>query len=130
MEEVQLSTDSTQVDVHAVIWRRYSPLVHAGSQFWKVSGADVKGGVLTGLEVKVNSLQSLLTGGVAFATPETNAGDVARDSDQFVIHEEAKSEWTNWAPKIAIDPGSGDEPRSSDPSHPAKAALKSAIGEK
>ena len=111
IEEVQLAPDATHVDVHAVIWRRYTPLVHQRTQFWRISGADVKGGVFSGIEVKLDSLQALLTGGIAFATPETDAGPVATEADQFIVHDQPKSEWLSWSPKIAINPGSGDQTR-------------------
>ncbi len=86
--------------------------------------------MLTGLEVKVNSLQLLLTGGIAFATPETSPGDAAKDGDQFVIHDEAKKEWTSWAPKFAIDPAGGNDPEKKIGADKAKEAIKSAVGGK
>ncbi len=67
-----------------------------------ISGVDVKGGLLTGVQMKVESLRTLISGGVAFATPEKDMGDPARNGDQFPLYEEAKDEWEQWAPEIPI----------------------------
>jgi len=130
VEEVQLAPDSTHVNVHTVIWGRYAPLVHRRTQFWRISGADVKGGVFTGIEVKLDSLQALLTGGIAFATPETDAGPVATEADQFTVHDQPKSEWLSWSPSIAINPASGDRAPRKNPSKEAHSAFDSVMGKK
>ena len=48
----------------------YDRLVHNNSRFWNVSGMDVEIGG-DGVNVRMESLVSLLVGGVAFETPET-----------------------------------------------------------
>jgi paraquat-inducible protein B len=103
VEDVQLASDATHVNVYAVVWRRYANLVHSNSRFWKVTGAEIKGGVLTGLDVKLGSIRSMMVGGVTFATPDKDMGVSAREGDQFILHDTAKSDWLNWAPKMRLE---------------------------
>jgi hypothetical protein len=48
--------------------------VRANSKFWPVSGFDVKGGIFSGLELQLRSLKALVSGGIAFATPDKDMG--------------------------------------------------------
>jgi paraquat-inducible protein B len=50
---------------------RYANLVNNGTKFWKISGIELQAN-LAGVKVKMDSLATLLAGGVAFETPEGN----------------------------------------------------------
>lgn len=102
IQDIQLSPDAASVDVHALIRPRYRPLVKSNSQFWIVSGVNVTGGLFSGIQMKVGSLRSILSGGIAFATPEKDMGQQAQDGSQFVLHDQADKDWLDWAPKIPI----------------------------
>lgn len=97
----RLSRDGDGVDIETFINRPYAPLVRMNSKFWIVSGIDVKGGILTGVQMKLDSLRSLLQGGITFATPDVTA-DPAQNGAQFPLYSEPKKEWLDWSPKIAI----------------------------
>ena len=62
------------------------------SRFWKTSGIEVSMGA-DGLDVKVESLASLIAGGVAFDTPVTAAGgsEPSRSGTVFELFESFKS---------------------------------------
>jgi len=112
VQDIQLSSDATSAEIHALIQRRYIPLVKANSQFWTLSAIDLKGGLFSGVQMKVESLRSLMSGGVAFATPDDKIGLQAQNGDAFDLHDEAKKEWLVWSAKIAIepnDPARGDK---------------------
>jgi paraquat-inducible protein B len=129
IEDVQLSADAASVDVHALIHQRYSPLVKTNSQFWVVSAVDFKGGLFTGIQMKVESFHTLLSGGVAFATPEKNMGEQAQNTYEFVLHDEAKKDWLTWAPAIPIHPDDSN-PRASATTLPMSSqAIRSAVGQ-
>jgi paraquat-inducible protein B len=129
IEKIQLSADADGVDVYAFIQRRYCPLVRANSQFWVVSAVDFKGGLLTGVQMKVESLRSLLSGGIAFATPDKNMGEPAENGATFPLYDEPKKDWTDWTPKIPITPDDSDaEQRNANPSQPPK-TIRSAVGQ-
>jgi paraquat-inducible protein B len=103
IRDTRLSRDADGVDIEVFINRPYAPLVRMNSKFWIASGIDVKGGILTGMQMKLDSLRSLLQGGVTFATPDVTA-DPAQDGAQFPLYGEPEKDWLNWSPKIAIEP--------------------------
>lgn len=104
VQETRLSTNAQVVEVHCVIRRAYAPLVRTDSKFWNVTGLDVRVGLFRGAEVDVESLKSLLIGGIAFATPESHESETARDGTAFRLYPTAEKEWTEWKPQIAITP--------------------------
>lgn len=111
VEQLHMGSDATHVNVHLVIWPKYAPLIRQNSRFWNMSGADVKGGVFSGLEVKVGTLRSLLVGAIAFATPDTKMGEPARDGESFVLHPEPDKDWLKWSPKIDLNPNLPASPK-------------------
>ncbi len=62
----------------------YADLVNASTRFWNASGVTVNGG-LSGIQVRSESLQSLLAGGIAFDTPDPQAALTQR-IPRFVLH--------------------------------------------
>jgi paraquat-inducible protein B len=98
-----LSRDATAVHVHGVIMRPYARLVRIGSRFWTVGGLDVNVSVLRGVEVNVESLRALVTGGIAFATPEDPSSLPAKEGTIFPLHDKPRKEWLQWTPKILTD---------------------------
>ena len=101
---IELSGDATTAHVHLFISQRYARLVRIGSRFWTVSGLDVNVSLLKGVEISVESLRSLIAGGIAFATPDDPTTPPARDGTVFVLHDKPQKEWLTWAPKIPLPP--------------------------
>ena len=62
----------------AFIRKEYAHLVNNGTKFWKISGVELKGG-LEGVKLKMDSLATLLAGGVAFDSPEGNVSKNPRE---------------------------------------------------
>lgn len=122
VETHRLTADADGVLVRIRIRRPYDQLVHADSKFWNAGGIAVKVN-LFGAQIRSNSLESLVSGGVAFATPETAGATPADDGVEFPLADEADKEWLKWKPKIPITestegwetPGQG-EPAQTDPS--------------
>lgn len=104
VQDTQLSANATSVDIHVFIKQRYAPLVRSDSVFWNVSGVNVSAGLFRGVEVKVESLRSLVTGGIAFATPNASQSRRAKDGTVFPLYAESKKEWLEWTPQIPIPP--------------------------
>ena len=102
VHKLDLAPNALSADVHVVIYPRYASLVREGSSFWDVSGVNVKGGILKGIEVEFESLRSFITGGIEFATPPGTAR--AKPGTVFFLHGEPKKEWLAWTPKIPIPP--------------------------
>jgi paraquat-inducible protein B len=101
---IDLSADATSARAHVFVSPRYVKLVRVGSRFWTVSGLDINLSLLRGLEVNMESLRSLATGGIAFATPDDPAGVQARDGTIFVLHDKPDKAWLQWTPKITLPP--------------------------
>ncbi len=100
----QLGANASTVDIHVSIRQRYAGLVRDGTKFWNASGLDVSLGLFHGLEINVESLRSLVGGGVAFATPDAQAR-AARNGAVFQLYDKPQPEWLDWAPKISVPAG-------------------------
>jgi paraquat-inducible protein B len=113
VKDAQLSTNATAVEITCVIRRRYAALVRAESRFWNVTGLDVRIGLFRGAEVNVESLKSLLIGGIAFATPDNFKSEPAHDGAVFRLHTETQKEWSKWSPTISLSPTdtAGSQPK-------------------
>jgi paraquat-inducible protein B len=101
VQKVDLSPNATSADVHVLIYERYAALVREGSTFWDTSGVSVKGGLLKGIEVDIESLRAIATGGIEFATPSAKAARV-KPGTVFFLYDAPKDEWLSWLPRIAL----------------------------
>ncbi len=101
IETHRLTPDADAVLVRIRVRAPYDQLVHPDSKFWNSGGVVVKIGLL-GAEIRSNSLESLVTGGVAFATPDTANSSPASDGTEFPLADEADKDWLKWKPKIPI----------------------------
>ncbi len=102
VQDAQLGTNGATVDIQVFIRERYTNLVRTGSKFWNASGFDVKFGLFRGAEINMESLKSLVVGGIAFATPDDPKSESAGDRAVFRLHDEPKKEWLEWSPQIPI----------------------------
>ncbi len=102
VQDSRLGADATTVNIDVFIKRRYAHLVKLGSVFWDVSGVDMKVGLFRGLEINVESMRSLVAGGIAFATPNDPKDEPAKVGTVFRLYDKPKKEWLEWAPKITI----------------------------
>ena len=109
---LELSNQAEQVLVHILIIPRYAALVHRGSKFWNASGINLDVSLLDGAKLRTESVETLLEGGIAFATPDAvSQGSLARTEQRFELHQERKDEWLQWQPRIALgQPASEAQP--------------------
>jgi len=97
-----IGEDSTGILTRVHIEAPYVDLVRTNSRFWNAGGFNFKVSLL-GAELKENSLESLVAGGVAFATPDGETlAPVADDGARFNLAAEPDKEWLKWAPKIPV----------------------------
>lgn len=111
---MRLSPDATLVELRAVIERRYAPLARINSRFWFEPTADVSGNVFSGIDVKLGSIQTLLAGGINFASPDDPLEPAAVDDSRFVLFEKPEPAWAKWSPKIELPseaPTTGPAPK-------------------
>jgi len=112
--DVALSSDATSVDVRLRIRPDYVALVRSNTRFWQVSGFDLRLALTEGLAFELESLGTLITGGVAFATPD-EPGATVRAGHAFPLHEAAEDDWLAWRPQIPTGALSASGRRLPDP---------------
>ena len=100
VQKIDLAPNSASADLHALIHSRYAGLVRQGSAFWNASGVSASGGILKGIELEIDSLRTLYTGSIEFATPSEKAPRV-KPGAVFFLHDKPKDEWLNWSPKLS-----------------------------
>ena len=100
VRKVELSPEATAADIHVFIRQRYADLVRSRSVFWNSSGASLSGGLFKGVKLEIESLRSLLAGGIEFASPPRSPP--AKPGTVFALHDAPRADWLAWAPRIAI----------------------------
>jgi paraquat-inducible protein B len=80
----QGDTAKRQVEVSVLVEAKYADLVRQGSAFWQAGRLSVS--MTGGLDVDLPSLQSLISGAVAFDTPEAFAGAPAGPETVFRLY--------------------------------------------
>jgi paraquat-inducible protein B len=95
---VELKKDAASIGVVLGIEPEYAQLARTNSRFWNASGISADIG-LTGIHVHTASLAALVSGAIAFATPEKPGARAAAGSI-FKLHDEPKKEWLKWRPHI------------------------------
>ncbi|WP_447794376.1 MULTISPECIES: MlaD family protein [Pseudomonas] len=99
----ELGQTADRVLVHILIEPKYAPLVRSGTRFWNTSGFGFDYGLFKGATIRTESLETLVQGGIAFATPDGDRmGVPARPEQTFPLFDQFEDEWLTWAPKISI----------------------------
>ncbi|WP_223461067.1 MULTISPECIES: PqiB family protein [unclassified Pseudomonas] len=99
----ELGQTADRVLIHILIEPKYAPLVRSGTRFWNTSGFDFDVGLFKGATVRTESLETMIQGGVAFATPDgERMGGPAQPEQTFALFDKFEEEWLTWAPKISL----------------------------
>lgn len=113
-----LSEDGQLIIIEAGVDSEYAHLVRSGSKFWNESGIDVKAGLL-GIKIRTDSLETIIGGGISFATPSHDqAGNLAEPHAVFTLFEEPDNNWLEWIgtttpnTELTLDPKTQNEPTS------------------
>jgi hypothetical protein len=97
---VGLTSDGGAVEARIHVEKAYAQLIRQGTRFWDVGGVEATMG-LTGMTLEMESLEALLAGGVALATPP-DAGDVVHTGHRFGLESEPPEDWVTWQPLVVI----------------------------
>lgn len=95
-----LGSTAQYVDISVNIEDRFASLVTSESKFWNISGLAIDFSLFRGAKIRTDSLESILAGGIAFATPE--GGENAGEGSRFKLHSEAEDAWLQWNPAISL----------------------------
>ncbi len=97
--QVGLSKDAGAVEAQAYIEPDYVNLARNNAVFWKINAARLDAGWLSGISLQIESVQSLVTGGVGMALPP-QPGERAKDGQLFELQEEVRDIWLQWQPHL------------------------------
>lgn len=86
--------------IQIVIQNRYVHLIRTNSVFLKKNGIQANLG-LFGSEIKVNSLDSIVRGGIEFLTPD-NPREIAKANTKFHVETAAPKGSERWNPKLDL----------------------------
>ncbi len=101
--DFKLSDDFKQVLVNANIEEQYAPIVRENTRFWVASGTRIKGGLFSGITVSTESLEAMLIGGIALATPgKKEMGNPVNNNHHFNLYDKAEDGWSDWKPDIIL----------------------------
>ncbi len=96
-----LSASFRQVLITINIAPRYQAIVREHTRFWNVSGARIEGGLLSGVSVATESLEAMVAGGIALATPgNAEMGGRVNQGHRFELDDKPEAGWLDWAPQI------------------------------
>lgn len=99
----RLADPADQVEIELRIEPQYAHLVRAGTRFFSVSGLQVDAGLFRGLNVNIAPLETLIAGGIGFATPSTE-DQPAAPYDRYALYSRAEPEWLEWRPRLRMQP--------------------------
>ncbi len=116
---VGLTSDAGGVEARLHVQQPFVQLVREDTRFWATGGIEAKVG-MTGVSFQMQSLEELVTGGVALATPP-DAGEVVRTGHRFVLEPKAPDDWVDWQPLAVI--GSSMLPPGSPLPNPVRARV-------
>jgi hypothetical protein len=95
-----LASDATGVEVRVHVRPAYAQLVRTDTRFFRSGGLAIDLG-LGGLEVEMDSLRSVVLGGIALATPAEPGAPVGT-GHRFRLHERADEDWLEWRPALPV----------------------------
>jgi len=97
---LDLGHESQTIQITVDIRQRYAPLVRMNSKFWSAGGihANIS---LSGLNIAAQSLETLVSGGISFATPDTTEKEAPRGTD-FRLYDKPEDAWLSWSPAIDL----------------------------
>ncbi|CAH0533463.1 Intermembrane transport protein YebT [Vibrio stylophorae] len=96
VRDVRLGALADRVLFDLEIEPQYTYLIRRNSRFWNQSGIDVELG-LSGANIKTGSLDSLVRGGIAIATPENQPlQNKATRGQHFALEDKAPVDWQKW----------------------------------
>lgn len=84
VDKVGLSEDLDYIEVGAYIFAPYNKIITESSVFWRVSGVEANISA-AGIDFALNSLQSLITGAIAFETDPVHKNEGSTE-DYYILY--------------------------------------------
>lgn len=94
-----LSPTFQKVYVAVTIDSPYQGVIRENSRFWNVGGAEFKAGLFSGVSFKTETLETIVRGGIALATPKEGGGQI-QSGHHFHLFDQGEPAWLEWAPDL------------------------------
>ena len=99
----ELADTADQILIYLSIRNRFKPLIRENSKFWHASGIAMDLKLFGTSKIRTESLEAILQGGIAFATPDNEKmGRMLSSGSFFVLHDEPEPQWSQWNPIIHL----------------------------
>lgn len=98
----QLANNSQYVLIDVMIAAKYAALVKSNTKFWHASGVQMDLSLFDGVEIRAESVENIVAGGIAFATPDDLAAGNAKNGQIFELYTTGKEDWLEWSPDISL----------------------------
>ncbi len=96
--KVNLSKTAQTILVQINVQNKYVRLIRTNTVFWRKSGIQANLGLFNS-KLKIESLDSLLKGGIDLFTP-TEAGPIAKAQTKFSLDDGPPKNWEKWNPQL------------------------------
>lgn len=91
--------DGSKVVVDCLIYNKYKKLIRKNSQFYDISGFEMKFSIFSGSKVESNTFTSLIKGGLVVVTPY-EYDEMANPNDRFTLVKTLREDWKSISPSI------------------------------
>jgi paraquat-inducible protein B len=99
VSKIDLSDDGSKVVVDCLIYDKYTKFIRKNSEFYDISGFEMKFSIFSGSKVESNTFTSLLKGGLVVVTPY-EYGEIAAPNDKFNLVKTLREDWKSISPSI------------------------------
>ena len=99
VSKIDLSEDGSKVVVDCIIDDKYTKFIRKNSEFYDISGFEMKFSIFSGSKVESNTFTSLLKGGLVVVTPY-EYGEIANPNDRFTLNKTLREDWKSISPSI------------------------------
>lgn len=99
VNKIDLNNDGSKVVIDCLIYDKYRKFIRKNSQFYDISGFEMKFSIFSGSKVESNTFTSLLKGGLVVVTPYEYE-EIAQPSDKFNLIKTLREDWKTISPSI------------------------------
>ena len=99
VSKVDLSNDGSKVIVDCLIEDKYKKFVRKNSEFYDISGFEMKFSIFSGSKIESNTFTSILKGGIVIVTPYEYT-QIATSKDKFILNKTLREDWKSISPSI------------------------------
>ena len=82
-----------------MIYDKYVKLIRKNSEFYDISGFEMKFSIFSGSKIESNTFTSLLKGGLVVVTPYEYE-QIANPNDRFTLNKTLREDWKSISPSI------------------------------